>query len=163
MNSKLYEMKKAYDKAKKNYKTVLKQAMQDALAVCNLAGDVMISKENLLAIAKKPNVKTNSSYTHAAVSDKQYYKGRIEVQTYNDSGYHFFFKSTEKHKEKRGLKERLVPYNYAQAYIRLTNDDDNFKDMVGFVIKHLGAYYEPFDKYKFDKNAKTNEIDEKED
>lgn len=156
MNSKLYEMKKAYDKAKENYKNALKQAMQNALIICGLNGDVMISKENLLAVAKKPNVKANNNYTNAAGSNKKYYKGRIEVQTYSDSGYQFCFKSTEKHKEKRGLRERLTPYNYAQAYIRVTNDDEPLKDMVNFVEKQLGAYYEPFDEYKFNKNEKED-------
>ncbi len=149
MNSKLYEIKQQLNKAKEDYRIALKAAMENALIVCGLNGDLMISRENALAIAKKRNVKHNGGIYDVVNGDKKYYRGVLEVQTYC-SEYQFFFKSTEKHETEHysRFSRRDEPYRCVQAYIRLTGGDEILNDMEGFVREQLGAYYEPYDESK---------------
>ena len=74
MNSKLYEIKQQLNKAKEDYRIALKAAMENALIACGLNGDLMISRENVLAIAKakKKNVKHNSRIYDVVNGDKKY-------------------------------------------------------------------------------------------
>ena len=149
MNSKLYEIKQQLNRAKEDYRIALKAAMENALIACGLNGDLMISRENALAIAKKKNVKHNGGINDVINGDKKYYRGVLEVQTYC-SEYQFFFKSTEKHETEHysRFSRRDEPYRCVQAYIRLTGGDEILNDMEGFVREQLGAYYEPYDESK---------------